>query len=82
MVSKVAVSMPEELLKKVKKEVHSGRAKSVSAVVVRALAGQLENDELGRVLAEMDVKYGPPGKEAEAWAKKVLDRAGALTRRP
>jgi Arc/MetJ-type ribon-helix-helix transcriptional regulator len=70
----VAVSMAEELLVRVKKAVRAGRAKSVSALVSEALTDKLEDDELGRVLAKMDVEYGPPGKKAEQWAENVMAR--------
>jgi Arc/MetJ-type ribon-helix-helix transcriptional regulator len=79
--SKIAVSIPANLVKKAKHEVKSGRAKSVSALVTDALADKLKRDELGRILEEMDVKYGPPGKEAEQWAERVLNRAESLQRR-
>jgi Arc/MetJ-type ribon-helix-helix transcriptional regulator len=74
MTAKVAVSMPEDLLVRAKKAVRDGRAKSVSALVSEALMDKLENDELARVLAEMDVQHGAPGKEAEQWAENVMAR--------
>ena len=72
--SKVALSMPAELLRQAKKEVSSGRAKSLSAFVAEALDEKLRRDELASILDAMDAEYGKPSKKATAWAKRVLAR--------
>ena len=72
--SKVALSMPAELLRQAKKEVRSGRAKSLSAFVAEALDEKLRRDELASILDAMDAEYGKPSKKATAWAKRVLAR--------
>jgi Arc/MetJ-type ribon-helix-helix transcriptional regulator len=72
--SKVALSMPAELLRQAKKEVRSGRAKSLSAFVAEALDEKLRRDELTSILDAMDAEYGKPSKKATAWAKRVLAR--------
>jgi len=69
---KIAVSVPEELVAGAEAAVASGRASSVSAYVSEALGDKARNDRLVEVLDQMDRELGPPGKRAEAWARRVL----------
>jgi Arc/MetJ-type ribon-helix-helix transcriptional regulator len=69
---KIAVSVPEELVAHIEREVKAGRAASVSAYVSEAVARMAGDNELIRVLDQMDEEYGPPSKEAEEWARRVL----------
>jgi Arc/MetJ-type ribon-helix-helix transcriptional regulator len=70
--AKVAFSMPAELLRLAKREVASGRAKSLSAFVTEAVDEKLRRDELTAILDAMDVEHGKPSKAAKAWAKRVI----------
>ncbi|MBP9112250.1 MAG: hypothetical protein KBF88_05540 [Polyangiaceae bacterium] len=70
--AKVAVSIPQETLLRAKHLVRSGRASSLSAFVTTAVAEKLERDGLSEILDEMDRLHGKPGKEAVAWAKRIL----------
>ncbi len=69
---KIAVSVPEELVAEAEAAVEGGRASSVSSYVSDALTQKARNDRLIAVLDEMDRELGPPGREAEAWARQVL----------
>jgi Arc/MetJ-type ribon-helix-helix transcriptional regulator len=71
---KVALSIPAEVLAQAKKEVASGRAKSLSAFVSEAVDEKLRRDELTAILDEMDVKHGSPNRAAKAWARRLLKR--------
>jgi Arc/MetJ-type ribon-helix-helix transcriptional regulator len=73
--SKVALSIPAEVLDEAKKEVAAGRAKSLSSFVSAAVEEKLRRDELSALLDAMDAEHGKPGKEAKAWARKVLARS-------
>jgi Arc/MetJ-type ribon-helix-helix transcriptional regulator len=73
--AKVALSMPAEVLRLAKKEVASGRAKSLSSFVTEAVDEKLRRGELTAILAAMDVEHGKPTKAAKAWAKRVLARS-------
>lgn len=73
--SKVALSMPTEVLRLAKKEVAAGRAKSLSSFVAEAVDEKLRRDELSEILDEMDAEYGRPTKAEMAWAKRVLRRS-------
>jgi Arc/MetJ-type ribon-helix-helix transcriptional regulator len=73
--TKVAVSIPAPVLAQAKKEVASGRAKSLSSFVSEAVDEKLRRDDLAAILDEMDAELGPPNRAAKAWAKSVLKRS-------
>jgi hypothetical protein len=72
--SKVAVTIPADVLKLAKEQVKAGRAKSLSALVSEAVDEKVRRNELLEILDAMDPKLGKPGKAAERWAKRVLGR--------
>ncbi len=69
---KVAVTVPEEVLRSAKRAVKSQRAKTLSAYVSMALVEKLERDSLVETLDAMDAELGLPSKAAQVWAKRVL----------
>jgi len=71
---KVTISVPAARLARARAAVASGRAASVSAYVDQALAEKEERISLDAVLDAMDRELGPPSREAEAWARRVLGR--------
>lgn len=72
--SKVAVSIPVEVLKLARKQVKAGRAKSLSALVSAAVDEKVRRNELSEILDAMDLALGKPSKAAERWATRVLKR--------
>jgi Arc/MetJ-type ribon-helix-helix transcriptional regulator len=72
---KVALTIPTEVLKLARREVASGRGKSLSSFVSDALNTKVRRDELETILDAMDVQHGKPGKKDRAWAKRVLGRS-------
>jgi Arc/MetJ-type ribon-helix-helix transcriptional regulator len=70
--SKVALTIPSEVLKEAKRQVAKGRAKSLSSFVSEALDDKLRRDELHAILEEMDRVEGEPRKAAKRWARNVL----------
>jgi len=66
--AKVALSIPTDALKQAKKQVSSGRAKSLSFYVSETL----RRDELADVLDAMVRDLGEPRRADVAWAKRVL----------
>lgn len=72
--AKVALTIPADVLSLAKKKVRAGRAKSLSAFVSDALDEKLRRDELTEILDGMDAQHGKPGKAAQAWARRVLER--------
>jgi Arc/MetJ-type ribon-helix-helix transcriptional regulator len=63
--SKIAVSLPEELIARARRAVARGRAESVSAYVAAALAEKGKLDDLAELLREMLAETGGPLTLAE-----------------
>jgi len=70
--SKIAVSLPAELVDQAQRAVAEGRASSVSAYVARALHEQAKLDDLASLLEEMLAETGGRLSAAE---RKAADRA-------
>lgn len=73
--SKVAVTIPVEVLKLARQQVRSGHAKSLSALVSEAMGEKVRRNELAEILDALDAQLGKPEKAAQAWAKRVLKRS-------
>lgn len=72
--AKIAVTIPEDVLARARKQVRAGHAKSLSALVSDAVAEKVSRDELSEILDAMDAERGPPGKAEQRWAKRLLKR--------
>jgi Arc/MetJ-type ribon-helix-helix transcriptional regulator len=72
MTTKIAVSLPDELVTAARQAVADGRAASVSAYVAEAIADRRADEDLARLLDEMDAEHGPPTGEHFAWARRAL----------
>ena len=73
--TKIAVSLPSELVDQAKRAVADGRSSSVSAYVARALEEQTKLDDLALLLDEMLAESGGPLTAAErATADRALGR--------
>ena len=68
------MSIPEELADEAAAAARAGRASSVSAYVTEALREKSGRYTLADVLDQWDAELGPPGHEADAWAKREADR--------
>ena len=66
--TKIAVSLPSELVEQAQRAVVEGRAPSVSAYVARALEEQTKLDDLASLLDEMLAETGGPLTAAERHA--------------
>ncbi|MGH8902291.1 MAG: toxin-antitoxin system antitoxin subunit [Egibacteraceae bacterium] len=72
--SKVAVSLPPELVAHARRAVAEGRAPTVSAYVAAALEEKAKLDDLAELLSEMlAASGGPLTAEERAVADAVLD---------
>lgn len=69
---KVTVALAPDVVRRARKVVKQGRAKSLSALVNRVLDERLRRDELDEVLSQMDAEHGPVDEETRAWARNVL----------
>jgi hypothetical protein len=69
---KIAITLPEEQLKRVHREIRAGRAESVSGYIARALAEQERRESLRELLDDLIAQHGEPKKEDIKWAKRAL----------
>ncbi len=70
--TKIAVSLPAELVDQARRAVAEGRASSVSAYVAHALEEQAKLDDLASLLTEMLEETGGPLTAKE---QKAADRS-------
>ncbi len=76
--AKIAISLPQAIVDRVRNEVEKGRASSVSAYVAEALAMRLDQRDLTSLLDEMlEASGGAMDADERRWADGVLgvDRA-------
>ncbi len=73
--AKVAVTISSDVLSEAKRQVRSGRAKSLSAFVTQAVAEKIGRDDLNDILDAMDEAHGKPSKADQEWARRVLRRS-------
>jgi Arc/MetJ-type ribon-helix-helix transcriptional regulator len=77
--SKIAVTLPPELVARARRAVRQGRAESVSAYVAAALEEKTKLDELSEMLANMLEETGGPLTARE---RRLADEAlGIVPRR-
>jgi Arc/MetJ-type ribon-helix-helix transcriptional regulator len=62
---KLAISLPEEVVDKARREIRSGRATTMSAYVASAIRAKADGDDLMRMLAEILARTGGPMTAAE-----------------
>lgn len=74
--AKIAIALPPEQLSRVRRAVKQGRAPSVSAYIVRAIAGQEREESLAGIVRDLVATYGEPTAREKAWARRVLARTG------
>ena len=73
MTTKIAVSLPDELVEQAKAAVAAGQAASVSAYVAEALREKGRRRTLADWIAEQEAELGPITDEDRAWADYVLE---------
>lgn len=72
MTTKIAITLPDEQVRRARQAVAEGRAPSVSAYIAEALGRRTADEELAEMLDEMKAEYGEPSAEDYAWADRVL----------
>jgi Arc/MetJ-type ribon-helix-helix transcriptional regulator len=66
MTTKIAVSLPDELVEAARAAVRDGRAASVSAYVADAMADKARQTSLGELLDELVRVHGPVSEDVMA----------------
>ncbi len=72
MTTKIAVSLPDELVAAARESVAAGRVASVSAFIADAIEERGRYGDLADLLAELAAEAGPPSDDDRAWAKTAL----------
>jgi Arc/MetJ-type ribon-helix-helix transcriptional regulator len=71
---KIAITLPEQQLVRVRRAVRAGRADSVSGYISRVLAEQEREESLSEIVRDLIAEHGEPSREDKAWARRVLSR--------
>ena len=72
--AKIAITLPEEQVARVRRAVHAGLADSVSGFIARALSEQERRESLKAIVRDLIAEYGEPTQKEIAWAKRALAR--------
>jgi Arc/MetJ-type ribon-helix-helix transcriptional regulator len=75
MTTKIAVSLPDELVAQAREAVDRGQASSVSAYVAGAMRQARLRESLRDVLASWDAELGQPDRRSGDWARRQLRRS-------
>lgn len=70
--AKIAITLPQAQLARVRRAVREGQADSVSGYIAQVLAQHEERESLHKLLEDMEKMYGKPTKEEEAWARRAF----------
>jgi hypothetical protein len=70
--SKIAISLPDDQLARVHREVRAGRANSVSGYIARVLAEHEKRESLRTLLRDLIEQYGEPTAKDLKWADRAL----------
>jgi Arc/MetJ-type ribon-helix-helix transcriptional regulator len=70
--SKIAISLPDDQLARVHREVRAGRANSVSGYIASVLAEHEKRESLRAVLRDLIERYGEPTAKDLKWADRAL----------
>lgn len=70
--SKIAISLPQEQLARVHREVRAGRAGSVSGYIAQVLAEHEKRESLQELLRDLVEQHGAPTVKDIKWAERQL----------
>lgn len=71
---KIAITLPEPQLARVRRAVRAGKAESVSGYITRALEEQEREESLREIVRDLISQHGEPTREDKTWAKRALSR--------
>ncbi len=72
MTTKIAISLPDEVLAAARQAVADGRASSLSGYISSTLAERQDYEDLAELLAEMAGETGRPSDADRRWARRAL----------
>jgi Arc/MetJ-type ribon-helix-helix transcriptional regulator len=73
--TKITVTVPEELVAHIRREIEQGRYVSVSAFVTRAVESMRDFEPLDLLIANMIAETGQPDDAAQAWVEQAMAAA-------
>lgn len=73
--TKITVTVPEELVDHIRREVEQGRYASVSAFITRAVESMRDFEPLDLLIASMIAETGQPDETAQAWVEQAMATA-------
>lgn len=72
MTTKIAISLPDDVLASARQAVRDGRASSLSGYIAATLAERQDYEDLAALLADMAAETGRPSEEDRLWARQAL----------
>ena len=72
MTTKIAISLPDEVLQSARRAVRDGRASSLSGYIATTLAERQAYEDLATLLADMAAETGGPSEDDRLWARRAL----------
>lgn len=72
MTTKLAVSLPDELVADARAAVERGESASISAYVAESMRQHGRHRDLAGLLADMETEAGPPTAADRRWARDAL----------
>ena len=72
--AKIAITLPEQQLARVRRAVRSGQAESVSGYIAQVLEEHEHRESLQQLVEDLIEEHGMPTKEEQAWARRALAR--------
>jgi len=72
--AKIAITLPQAQLARVRRAVQTGRAESVSGYIAAVLAEHEQRESLAALVQDLILEHGEPTKEERAWARSALRR--------
>ncbi|MGH9121317.1 MAG: hypothetical protein ACRDYC_05125 [Acidimicrobiales bacterium] len=72
MTTKIAISLPDDVLAAARRAVGAGQATSLSAYIAKTLAERQDYEDLAALLSEMEAESGQPSSEDRLWARRAL----------
>ncbi|MGI8730101.1 MAG: ribbon-helix-helix domain-containing protein [Solirubrobacteraceae bacterium] len=72
MTTRIAVSLPDDLVAAARQAVADGRATSVSAFIADAIEERVRYKDLATLLTEMAAARGTPSAQDRGWARDAL----------
>ena len=79
-VTKVTITVPSRLVRKLRRGVAAGKARSLSAYVTDAIEKEIDRDDDQAVLDEILAEHGEPTPAEEAWVADALQKTYGTTK--